>query len=226
MEFFSKVACPPILAGRLLVGMGTELEHEEKPRKGKEQGRRWDPQILMSLQMQPICLPILPRVGSGNQQDWQKLARTGREPSFPSHGSRQLGNWGSGLGLGTGSDGHWFTSRGGHPCQSAQNFSCLIFPCLSLISSFFFVTIKFGPRNWPLAVGRLAETNAGWHRRTIVSVGATYCALVLCVCFHFIPLPTYVPISVLEVTAPRGPDSHDLVVFLAFSDGAAGETCE
>lgn len=42
-----------------------------KPRKGKEQGgQRWDPQILMSLQMQPICLPILPRVGSGKEHDW------------------------------------------------------------------------------------------------------------------------------------------------------------
>lgn len=46
---------------------------------------------------------------------------------------------------------------------------------------FFFATIKFGPRNWPLAVGRLAETNAGWHSRTTVSIGAMYCVLVLCV---------------------------------------------
>lgn len=65
----------------------------------------------------------------------------------------------------------------------------------------FLVTINFGARNWSLAVGRLAETNAGWHSRTTVSVGAMYCALVLCVIsFHYLHT-----IGTLEALHPEAP---------------------
>lgn len=64
----------------------------------------------------------------------------------------------------------------------------------------------------------VAQPNYCIYRRNVL------CARTLCVIsFHY--LPRYLH-PVLEVIASRGPDRHDLVVFLAFSDDAAGETCE
>lgn len=87
MEFFSKVARRPVLAGRLLVDLGREYARKSHA-KGKSKGQRWDPQILMSLQMQPIrlsvCLPILSWVGTQfwREQNWQELAES---RAFHSH---------------------------------------------------------------------------------------------------------------------------------------------
>lgn len=56
----------------------------------------------MSLQMQPICLPILPRVGSGKEQDWQEFGKNWQRAELSIPRVPHLGEWGSGLGLGLG----------------------------------------------------------------------------------------------------------------------------
>lgn len=99
-------------------------------------------------------------------------------------------------------------------------FPCLItspvFPHLSSV-----VTTDFGPRNWPLKAGRLANTKSGSHSRIItVSVGVVHCAHVLCVIsFHYSHTA-----SALYVLHPEAPT---VAICGLFSSGdAAGETCE
>lgn len=89
MEFFSKVARPPILAGRLLAGVGRERCESQKPRKGKEQGAAMGPTNLdVTADAAHLSAHLSRRVGSGKEQKWQELADSSRafHPTGPASG--------------------------------------------------------------------------------------------------------------------------------------------
>lgn len=64
---------------------------------------------------------------SSGQWEGAGLTRIGKNWQTESRAFHSMGPASGRLGLWTGtvtdSAGHWFTSRGGHPCQSAQIFS-------------------------------------------------------------------------------------------------------
>lgn len=93
MEFFSKVARPPILAGRLLASVG---EEGESARKATQRERARGPAMgPTNLDVTADAAHLSAHFTSSGQwegarlvtgKNWQELAD--REPSFPFHGSR------------------------------------------------------------------------------------------------------------------------------------------
>lgn len=169
---------------------------EEKPRKGKEQGAAMGPtnlDVTADAAHPSVCLSVCPSahfilgghsaLERAELADLQELAES---RAFHSHGLRI---WQTGALDWDYRDGHWPLVGDEIHVEVLRFFSCLIFPSLSLTCLFLpFVTINFGPRHWPLGIGRLAKViKAGWHSRTTVSVYVMYCARVQCVIsFHFI----------------------------------------